>query len=483
MKKIKEMLFDKKFYIYIIISIIFFGIFFKLEYATDTYTVFENTTKETVEHFFESGRFVTGICQAIIRLVHINNTFTYLISFILGIISLSIALYKLEKIFEQDIGENITIAILTSVLVIINVFSIELFLYIEKGILLLSVLLNVLAVEKLILYIKGNKKAVIWALLYMFIANCCYQGTVSLFVMLGLVYVIKYSKTFKDFLKNTVILAFTYGIPALINYAVVKFIFANSRIAGDFDFALSIQKIIEGSQKLFFTYSILPKYLFMSVIALLFICILYFSINQKKSTYDKIVPVVSIVFIVLGSLIATILPQFMQATSSIWFVPRSSYAFGGIIGILILFLFMNFKVNKKLEKILIMGMILYLVVQYVNFQDIALDHYLVNYMDEIQAMQIKEKIATYEEQTGKTVTKVAFYESDLPSWTYPNIRAIGDINIKALSPAWSRIPYLKHYLDRSLEEVDKQEEIEKEFFENKENIIIIREDTLHLYIT
>lgn len=246
MKKIKQILIDKNFYICNMIAIAFFGIFSKLEYATDTYTVFENGTKATVLHFLSSGRFVTGICQAAVRILHFSNSLTYGISFTLAMVCLSISIYKLFNIFIKDIKKWL-VAMLISVLIIINVFSIELFLYIEKGILILSVLLCVLAFEKLIEYFKGNKKSLVWVFVYMIFANFSYQGTVALFVALSLIYIIKYSKDTKCFIKNNIVTALCYGIPALINYLIVKFIFVNNRIAGEFDLMLSINKITRGN--------------------------------------------------------------------------------------------------------------------------------------------------------------------------------------------------------------------------------------------
>lgn len=487
MKKLKEMLIDKNFYFCMIIALIFFGIFFKLEYATDTYTVFENSTKATVEHFFTSGRFVTAMCQMIVRGLHFSNILTYLLSFGLAIVSLSVALYKLSYILKEDI-KNLWITILISVLVLINVFSIELFLYIEKGIMLFSVLLNVLAFEKLIEYFKGNRKSLIWIFVYMMIANFCYQGTVALFITLSLVYILKYSKNFKSFLKNNMVTAFCYGIPALINYLIVKFVFANNRIAGEFDFALSIQKILEGSKKMLLTYSIIPKYLFLAMIAIVLVVILYHIIKQNNSRKEKGLSVLMVGYIIIGIYMTTIFPQFMQATSSIWFVPRSSYAFGGILGILLVYLFMYYRVNVKLEKILIFGLIVFLLVQYINFQTIARDHYIVNYLDEYRANIIKEKIEEYEEKTKVPVTKIAFYQGEDLSWTYPGIKCIGDINIQAIYPDWSRISYLKHYLKRSFETVEESPEIYEEYFAQKEwkyfddQQLIIKDDTLHMYL-
>lgn len=489
MNKLKEMLIDKKFYLFMMIVIIFFGMFFKLEYATDTYTVFENSTKVTVEHFFTSGRFVTGICQMIVRLLHFGNTFTYLLSFVLAIICLSISIYKLFKIFIKDIN-NTCISMLISVLILINVFSIELFLYIEKGIMLFSVLLNVLAFEQLTKYLKEqNRKSLVLVFIYMIIANFSYQGTVALFVVLSIIYILKYSKDVKSFIKNNIVTALCYGIPAFINYAIVKFIFINNRIAGEFNLNLTIKNIIFGTKQMLLTYSIIPKYLFITIIGVLLVTILYYIIKYEKTKKEKLLSFLAICYIIIGSFITTILPQFMQASESIWFVPRSSYAFAGIIGILILYLFITYKVNMKLEKIILITMIIYLIVQYISFQTIIQDHYIVNYLDEYQALQIKEQINQYEESTGEIVTKVAFYENESGgNWTYPNIKAIGDINVKALYPNWSRIPYLKHYLGKTFKEIEKDNKIYEQYFIDKQwnsyskEQVIIKKDTLHLYV-
>lgn len=487
MKKIKEMIVDKKFYICIIIALAFFGVFTKLEYATDTYTVFENSAASTIEHFLASGRFVTAGCQFLVRTLDISNELTYIISFVLSILCLSIALYRLYRILKEDI-KSIPIAMFISVLIVINAFSIELFMYIEKGIMLLSVLLNILAVEKLIEYFKENKKSLVLVFVYMLIANFSYQGTVALFVALSLVYILKYSKNIKIFIKNNIVTALGYGIPALINYLIVKFIFANNRIAGEVNIAESIKKVISGTKQMLLTYSIIPKYLFVTLIGVLLLVIIYHIIKHTKTPKEKLMGIFGVIYVILGTLVVTILPQLMQATESIWFVPRSSYAFGAILGILILYLYMNYKVNDRLEKVLLIGIVAYLLVQFVNFGTIARDHYIVNYMEKYEANQIEEVMQEYENSTGKTVTKIAFYQSKTPSWSYPGIKSIGDMNIKAIYPDWARIPYLKHYINRTFDIVEKSDEIYQLNFANKDwnyfskEQIVIKEDTLHIYI-
>ena len=161
MEKLKETLKDKKLWIFFIIVIAFFGIFIKMEYATDTYCVFTASTKSMAEHFLKSGRFVTALAEIVLAFLNIGNEMTYILSFLLAIICTVISVYKLYKIFEDEVPSKILLGIAV-VMIIINTFSIELYLFLEKGILMLSVLLCVLAFENMVKFFKGSKKAIIF---------------------------------------------------------------------------------------------------------------------------------------------------------------------------------------------------------------------------------------------------------------------------------------------------------------------------------
>lgn len=287
MSKIKEMLKDTKFWIFILIVIAFFGIFIKMDYATDTYCVFGTPAKEMIQHFIKSGRFVTAASQAFLTTIHTGNEVAYLLSISLALIATGVSIYKLYKIFEEDISYTI-IAGIASILIIINAFSIELYLFLEKGILMLSVLLCVLAFEKMVDFFKGENKvkSIIIAFIYMIIANFSYQGTVALFVALSCIYIVKYSKSIKDFVINNILTGICYGIPALINYLTVKFIFGNTRVSGEYNLLLSIEKIwLNTKEMITYTYKILPQYLFIGILGIIgIICIICIIMKKEENT-------------------------------------------------------------------------------------------------------------------------------------------------------------------------------------------------------
>lgn len=102
--KIKEIIYDKDVYIFSIITVLFFGIFFIIQYAPDTYSVLTDSLKNRVLHFCSCGRFVSGFYLYFVRgILNIGDRGTYFISYVIAIICMTISLYKLNKIIKKDI--------------------------------------------------------------------------------------------------------------------------------------------------------------------------------------------------------------------------------------------------------------------------------------------------------------------------------------------------------------------------------------------
>ncbi len=488
MEKVKKIVKNKEFWLFALITIIFFGTFIKMEYATDTYSVFATNRQEIIAHFMQSGRFVTAFSGWISTKLALGNTTIYLISVILAFACTSISMYKLYTILKAEIKNNLVLVI-SAILLILNVFSIELYLFLEKGVLMLSVLLCVLAFEKMIKFFEGDKKAILWVFVYMLIANFSYQGTVALFVALCTLYIIKNAKNIKTFIINNIYTAICYGIPALVNYLTVKVIYSNPRVSAENNLLLSIEKIIDGTKYMIgSTYSILPKYFFVGVLSLIIFVGIINILRQKETAKKKILLILGIVYIILVTTVFTIFPQIMQSTASISFVPRSTYAFASIIGLVLAYLCMNVKLEKISQDILIGILIIYLSLQYIGFQNIIRDRYILNYMDYNQFLQIQNKVQKYEEETGNKIEKISLYPAEYVQYSYPNLFVSGDTNLKAMFPEWARKSYLEYYFNRTFTQVEQNQEIYEQYFKDKnwtffddEQIVLI-EDTMHIYV-
>ena len=110
---------DKKFYMFLITTLLFFGIFIVKQYATDSYTYFNTSSRELLKHILSLGRIVTGIFWAIFSFT--NYDITYIVSFILAITFTTLSMYKLNEILSRDI-KNEKLTIIISILTIINIF-------------------------------------------------------------------------------------------------------------------------------------------------------------------------------------------------------------------------------------------------------------------------------------------------------------------------------------------------------------------------
>lgn len=491
MEKIKEKLekteFYKKpaFWIFTFITILFLGNLYRMEYATDTYCVFTNESNESIGTFIRAGRFLTALMLKIFFSLKLSENTMYLISFSIAIVSIVTSMYRLYKIIYKDI-ENNKISIIVSILIILNIFIIELMLFIEKGIMVLSILFNVLAFEQLLKVFEGNRKNIIGVFIFMLLANCSYQGTVALFVVLSMIYILKKSRNVKDFILKNILTAFLYGIPAGINYIGTRFIYGSERVTGNVNLKSSILKIVQNILSIFKnTCQIMPKWFFFSFLVMIIITIIYKAFKSETKLSERMRKIGGIIYIIAGTIISCVMPQLLQNTESIWMVPRTVYALASLIGVMILFLYSNFKVEKRLENLIIIISVLYIATQYFSFQQIIVDRYIINNEDKTIATSIENEIQEYEANTGSKVNKIVVCHDKEVMYTYQGMFVTGDMNVKAFLSDWATVAIMKYYSGRNFEVGETNLEIQ-EYFEQKNwntynrDQIIIQENTVYI---
>ena len=467
---------------YTFITLLFFGILIKLEFATDTYAVFNFDKNAVFMQYAMSGRFITGLTLKILKFINVPERLIYVFSYVLAVICATISQSISYKIIAKDVRKK-SFSLLIPTLVLINPFSIELFMFIEKGLMWFGVLMCIIAVKSVIDFFETKqKKYIIYATIWMFIANCSYQGVVGIFVAILLVYILKYSRNIKEFSINNVIVGSVYAIPAIIDYLIVKILFKSSRINGKINIIETIKIILKNTFNMIVkTYDILPKYVFILLILFTFTAFCSKIWKEKK----KFLNIAKFLYIVFGVTFFAILPQIIQPTNSIWFVPRATYCFTSMYGVLVLFIAMNYDVEEFFKNLILIISFLLVFFQAQKFIQIENDRYILNKQDEQITMQIIEQINNYETQTGNKIEKVSVYQDEKPNYTYEGIFATGDMNIKCYSADWSTIEILKYYLKRDLKMAKKDKKIEQDF--QKKNLdkfdtnqIIFKENTINI---
>lgn len=448
---------------YFIITIIFFGMLFKIEFATDTYAVFNFNKEAVFMQYAMSGRFITGVVFKILKILDASETAMYVLSFVLSVFCASISQYILYKIIEKDVKSS-WVKILIPTLIIINPFSIELFLFIEKGIMWLGILMCIFAIQKVIQYFETKqKKYLLCSVLLMLLANFSYQGIVGIFLSIAFVYILKYSKNIKQFLINNIIVGLVYAIPALLDYILVKVFYKASRINGKVIFLDSLKIIIQNTQNMYIKmYDLLPKFAF--VLLILFTFMAFWCKILKGNR--KFLSLLKFFYIISGITIVSVVPQIIQPTNSIWFGPRSTYCFASMYGILLLYLSINFELEKVFEKSLIILSLLLIGFQAQKFIKIEKDRYILNKNDKNITSQIIKEMESYEKRTGNIINQISWYQDEKANYTYNGIFVTSDMNVKSYSSDWSTVEILKYYLKRNIKLVEKDKNL-AEFFKNK----------------
>ena len=471
----------KIFLIFSIIVIILFGKLYKMEYATDTYQVFNFSEQEVYNQFASSGRFVSAIVFKFAKKIGMKEQTIYAISFILAILCMILSLVKMYKIIKNDINSKV-LKILIPILIVSNFFSIELFLFIEKGIMIFGILMCIIGIENVIKFWKtSNKKYLFFSLISMFIANCSYQGVVGIFTSVLLVYILKYSKTIKEFIKNNLIIGAIYAIPAIIDYLLVKFLYKQNRLNGKVEIIESIKIVSINFLKMIKNmYGLMPKYVFILAILFTFsiLCCKIWNIDKKR------IHILKFIYIFIGISAFAVAPQILQPTSNIWLVPRSTYCFSSIYGILILYLSINYTLENIDEKLIILISIFLLIFQVHEFWLIEKDRYILNKKDYEVTMQIIDKINKYESETKNIISKIEVYQDSSIKYTYDGLFAVGDMNVKCYANDWSTVAILNYYLNRNLK-LDNSQDLSnnfknKDWNEFDDDQIIFYNDTIAL---
>ena len=480
LKKLSRLKFDRKLIYFILITLVFFGVFMRPEYALDSFCILENQG-DAIYDSFSQGRFLKGIFYILILKLNIGFGYKYIVSYLLSLFALVLAQFKLCRIISKDI-KNELLSIIISIMIILNPFSIELMMFYEKGVMCLGILFAIYAFDLFNKNMeKKNIKYFILPSILMLLSDFSYQGISSIFIALSSIYIYKKSKNIKGFIINNIKMGLVYLIPALINVLIVRFIFVNTRVSGDVYIISTISAIFDQLPVMFKFFDIIPYSILLFVVY--FISFIAFAIFRNSNYKEKLLDVFSYLYVFLAMFLSTIAPQLLQNTESVWLVPRSTYAFAAIFGLTFLLIMLKRPKSKYFKNGLVVLSIIVLFVQGYSFIKIEIDHYALNYLDRINSYKIGDKIREYEEETGKRVKYISYSEDQSKMYTYNGIRSRQDMNISGFSSDWSYRDMINHYTGLNLKDKKATKEDMKRCSSSNSNDfnidkIIIENDTV-----
>ena len=480
-----------------LITIMFLGNMSRLEYSRCTYRMYANDYLLEYEHYLVIGRYIVALFWKLVNILKFSINVTYFLSYALGVCSMTLSIYILFRILKKYVKANF-LSLLLAAATVLNVYFIDYFIYLEKGVFTLSILLCVISFWHLLKFFEiGRKRNLIYSFIFLCLSSFSYQGTVALYVALATIFIIRYSSSIKKFIVNNVITAGIYGGTMGASYLLVRLVGSRStsRTTGNIHIMESIKKTLNGLYTIFInSYGIMPRYFFAVTFALVFliVVILIFSLKNREgalSKKQKVLVFLGYIYALLGCVISAILPQLAIDTGAINVAARSVYPFASIISLSIIYLLVNTEFELKVtRKIFAIILLTFMTLQCYEFNVIITDRYTLNYIEKEYVYLIGEQIEKYEAGNNITVNSIIFYKDKNSRHSYPDLKSYADINERVLLSTWCRREIINFYLDRNFDQGWEQNEEYKKEFESvdyewfNENQFKFDGDTLHLCI-
>lgn len=452
-----------------IITVVFFGLFVKENYTTDTYADIMMSYRDISGNFLRSGRFVTWIFYSIYKLVD-NFSLFYSISFLTAIISIASSIFLLGQILYSLRPKNGNkIPYLLSAVIVINPFSIELMFYFEKGIMALAILFAILAADYFRKYIHNHNKTSL-AKSFLFAIGCCfsYQGILGLYVILCAMFALLKEKKIIEACKNIIVAVIIYAITVILNLGLSKIIVGSVK-GGEFSIrgvVSALFVILEKSQNVFSLFGVLPSTIIWVGFIITLVLILKKCIKSNKHWRTVLINCLILMTVIV---VFVLLPHMAQSSTSVWLTPRSCYPFGAGIFIIIAYVACEKRAicsnNKNLRPIYV-SCIIVLFLEFFNFNQIIVNHYETNVSDRLLAYMIEERISEYEGSNDSKIESIAVVRSEGASYIYPGIKAVGDAQVMALATDWSDVNMINYYTGRELTKLGVDENMQKLCQEN-----------------
>lgn len=449
----------KMFLICMTVTLLLFGVDSVLEFATDTYSTFcESGTWSWM--LYGNGRIISAFVYYIIEeVLHMSPSAIYILSYTSAIIFLTLSIYLLSDTVRKYCDGTLC-AVLVSVLAISNIFSIEYFLFIEKGLFMFGALLTIVAVRHTINFFAEKKiKEIVIAELMLLCTVYVYQIFLGLYVILLLPFIIYFSNNILQFIKNNAVAALSYGFNMGIGFITTKFLLSSSRVGAGYKYDNIVYALKKICEVFLNSGNVLPRKVFAFAAIVSVLLNILFSRKSRVS-------LLHVFYIMCGAAIVAFFPYFAGTTRD--FALRIMYPFASIIGVLTLNAIISpntvFKNQHKLSQLLVVGfMLLYITIQSYSFNSIFIDRYKCNQTDKYICSMIVDRINQYQSEHNVEITTICIYEDAQITEAYDGLPTNWRLVPRAFLTRWSDVNVINYYTGKLYQRGEQDEKI-REYF-------------------
>lgn len=482
----------------LLMAFLTYSMFFKRHFSVDSYCVYYNMD---ANNQLRATRFINYVFIKFFERIGFNTCKEQWILTGIFIAVSAFSVWFLTGIFKKYITDltfkkliALNLAILMTVM---NVYILEWYLFPEIMLFYaISLLFAVLAVG----IIDSERKFYVkyfLATVFLFISLNCYQVSMPIYVIYGITLFLirnKFSLTKKAFLESCGVL-FSAGLASmliLVEQKIIVNVRADIPTDRNAEFGLetilhNIKNIIGNLRLVLEGYGFLPRYFVSLFLVSIFIIMIYAFVKSKSTSIQYLY----LLLVLLVNVSIVFAPHILA--KEIWLAPRTIVAIGAVFSTLVIIVLLKLELLRqpKLYEILNIISVLFLLVNFVQIQDVGKNHYINNAIDNEYAVLIQGEINKYEEETGNEIKCIAAVKDENPQWNYRGVRyTIFDTNIKIFNVSWGFSYAISYYSNgRYYSATDMNEEIYNENFKGKdwdkykpEEQLVFDKDTLYMVV-
>lgn len=479
------------FFILLLFSCFLYGSYLTMHYASDTYNIINVGYEQYAIYWsFIDGRIVMGLIGLVANLLSIPiNIYVILLTFLALVISSFVVMVIRSMILEVKLIQNKkTEWILNTIcfLCIFHFMYMENLYYVESIVMALSLLFYVLATKQLL----KNTKFRLWKTFGLLILGVmCYQGTIGLFFAFTFVMtLISKQNKIKQVMKILLECGLLGLAAALVNVGEVKLIevflgVEQTRLGQLGQFFYRLGYIFTHIDDVFIkTAHLFPPYLLLAFVLTILTtvwCYVWMAKKEKRILLD--------VFFIA---VVTILSSFVIfiITLSSFYTGRLHFCMGALVGLLFLYLYAKtdcFENKSVLQKILLVILLAYFILNVYNVLTITWQHKKVNQLERKQVESIEKQIKQYEEEADIAVQNIGIITigNQLQKAYFKQIPNLSVLSYNSVRCDWAADGVINYYTGRklkkkSLTKAQKQEILMQMSKQNRDYICL--GDTLYI---
>lgn len=448
------------FTIVFLFAIIIFSQYLIGHYATDTYNIanvgYENYA---IKWSLKDGRMFMFLIVMLANIMKMKiDVFVFIT--LLGALAVSSAtVVVLKNIISQykkeqsNVEEILLIAI--SYVTIFNFMYIENLYFVESIIMAISILLIVLASDKLI---RQGKKGFLLSIILIILSVFCYQGTIGFYIAMVLLLSLRYNgtnikKVIWDIIKAIIIVAISVLLNILAVNAITKITGLQQTRMGSFKDIFSNIVFIVNNIWTILTESVglFPRYLQLTFITIITTLLIIYICTNKNEDKSKMLKFLILILVVFASGFST----YVLSLSS-FFTGRLRFSIGALIGVMYIYLYLDTNIFK--EKVfkysLILILLMYMITIIIQYIMIMHDSKMVNTQEKNDVKEIVNYIQEYEESNDVEIRKLAIgiKKSEGYKTYYENIKNKNILTYNALKCDWSVNGVIWFYGEKKLKQ-------------------------------